>query len=190
MDVFTAIKTRRSIGKVKSDEVSKDLIETILEAGIWAPNHYRTEPWKFFVMQGEGRKKLGKVLGEIATEEMDESSQEAQEKRMKAEAKPLRAPVIIAVAAIPSDNPKVIVKEEFAAVSSAVQNMLLAAHALGLGAIWRTGKPTYHPKMQQLFSLQGNEEVVGFIYIGYPDMKEPIAKRIPYDQKTVWIDGK
>jgi nitroreductase len=187
MDVLSAIKTRRSIGKVKQDPVPKGMIETILEAGTWAPNHYRTEPWKFFVMTGDGRNNLGEVLGEIAIEGM-ESSIEREDKRKRAEAKPLRAPVVIAVAVSPSDNPKVILKEEYAAASAAVQNMLLTAHSLGLGAIWRTGKPTYHPKVQQLFSLQGSEEVVGFIYIGYPDLQAPIAKRIPFQQKTVWIE--
>jgi nitroreductase len=189
MDVLTAIKTRRSIPLVKEDAVPKELIEKILEAGTWAPCHYRTEPWQFYVLAGNGRKKLGEALADIATEGVEDKV-EAENKRIKAEQKPFRAPVIIAVAAKPIINEKVIVKEEFAAVSSAIQNMLLAAHALGLGAIWRTGKPAYHPRMKQLFSLQGHEEIVGFIYIGYPNVKKELkVKRIPYPQKTVWMEN-
>ena len=46
MNVKEAIRDRRSIGKVKQDSVDKSLIEEILEAGVWAPNHCHTEPWR------------------------------------------------------------------------------------------------------------------------------------------------
>ena len=55
MELKEAIRNRRSIGKVKQDSVDKALIEEILEAGTWAPNHCHTEPWRFWVMTGEGR---------------------------------------------------------------------------------------------------------------------------------------
>ena len=45
MDVFTAIRERRSIGKVKSDPIPEEVIQKVIEAGIWAPTHFRTEPW-------------------------------------------------------------------------------------------------------------------------------------------------
>ena len=65
MNIHEAIKTRRSIPLVKDEAVPSELIEKILEAGTFAPNHFRTEPWRFFVLQGEGRVKLGNVFGEI-----------------------------------------------------------------------------------------------------------------------------
>jgi nitroreductase len=190
MNVMDAIKTRRSIGKVKPDPVETELIKTILEAAVWAPNHLNTEPWRFFVMTGEGRRILGQAYADIAQESASiRSEAELAELRKKNEAKAFRAPVVIAVAAIPSEQPKIPFIEELAAVHAAVQNMLLAAHALGLGAIWRTGDPTYHPKMRQAFGLNEHEQLVGFIYIGYPDMAEPKAERTPLEQKTVWLDA-
>ncbi|MGO4887351.1 nitroreductase [Anaerobacillus sp. MEB173] len=189
MDVFEAIRQRRSIGKVKPDPIEKEKIEKLLEAATWAPNHFHTEPWKFFVLTGEGRRPLGRTLAAIAKESMDDpSTTENQAKLKKAEEKPFRAPVVIAVAVIPSDNPKVINIEEVGAVNAAIQNMLLAAHALGLGAIWRTGKPTYHSKMKQLFGLREQDEVLGFIYLGYPDMSPLKGKRVSFTEKTKWIE--
>ncbi|WP_338472555.1 nitroreductase [Niallia sp. XMNu-256] len=189
MDIFEAIFNRRTVGKVKPDPIEKEKIEKLLEAAIWAPNHYHTEPWKFFVLTGEGRRSLGRALAEIAKENMDDpETKENQEKLKREEEKPFRAPVIITVAVTPSDNPKVIEIEEVGAVSAAIQNMLLAAHALGLGAIWRTGKPTYHSKMKQLFGLREQDEVLGFIYIGYPDMPQREGKRISFEEKTKWIE--
>lgn len=190
MDIFEAIRNRRSIGRVKSDPVNRETIEKLLEAASWAPSHRKTEPWRFFVLTGEGRRPLGRALVEIAKEKMeDPSTEENQVLLRKSEEKPFRAPLIIAVAATPSDDPKVIPIEEIGAVNAAIQNMLLAAHALGLGAIWRTGKPTYHPKMKELFGLREQDEMLGFIYVGNPDMEQPQGKRIPFEEKTVWIDS-
>ncbi|MCQ6277457.1 nitroreductase [Bacillus sp. V3B] len=189
MDIFKAIFQRRTIGKVKPDPIEKEKIEKLLEAAIWAPNHYHTEPWKFFVLTGDGRRPLGRTLAEIAKENMDDpTTEENQEKLKKAEEKPFRAPVIITVAVTPSDNPKVIDIEEVGAVNAAIQNMLLAAHALGLGAIWRTGKPAYHSKMKKLFGLRERDEVLGFIYIGYPDIPQREGKRVSFTEKTKWIE--
>lgn len=191
MDVFEAIYKRRSIGKVKPDPVEKEKIEKLLEAATWAPNHHYTEPWRFFVLTGEGRRPLGRTLAEIAKEDMtgDPLLEENQEKLKRMEEKPFRAPVVIAVAVTPSDQPKVIEIEEVGAVNAAIQNMLLAAHALGLGAVWRTGKPTYHSKMKELFGLRERDEVLGFVYIGYPDIPEREGKRVSFREKTKWIDA-
>ncbi|SDO72958.1 Nitroreductase [Paenibacillus sp. yr247] len=189
MDVKEAIRNRRSIGKVKQDPVANLLIEEILEAGVWAPNHCHTEPWRFWVMTGEGRRLLGRGYAEVALSEANPalSSEELTKLTSAQEKKAFRAPVIIAVAVTPSVKPIVPEIEEYAAVHAAVQNMLLTAHELGLGAIWRTGAPTYHPKMREVFSLGGKEEMVGFIYIGYPDMATPKAARTPFAQKTIWV---
>lgn len=191
MKLFDAIRTRRSIGRVTEQPVSRELIEQILEAGTWAPNHFLTEPWKFFVMTGEGRLKLGDTLAEIAVEGMnDPSAPQYKQKAEQARAKALRAPVIITVVATPSTEEKVFRTEEFGAVHAAAQNMLLAAHALGLGAIWRTGAPAYHAKMKQLFSLGDRDEVVGFIYIGHPQEEaKKEGKRTDFREKTVWWES-
>lgn len=189
MDVFEAIKNRRSIGKVKPEPIRQEIIEKLLEAATWAPNHHHTEPWRFFVLTGEGRRPLGRTLIEIAKEKMeDPTTEENQLKLRKAEEKPFRAPVIITVAVTPSDNPRVERIEEIGAVNAAIQNLLLAAHALGLGAIWRSGLPAYHPKMKKLFGLQEKDEVLGFVYLGYPDMDQPRGSRISFEEKTKWVD--
>ncbi|WP_261303693.1 nitroreductase family protein [Paenibacillus andongensis] len=189
MDIKEAIHQRRSIGKVKQDAIDKPLIEEILEAGTWAPNHCHTEPWRFWVMTGEGRSLLGRGYAEVAAAEADPTLSEEELSKLKSaqEKKAFRAPVVIAVAVTPSEKQVVPEIEEYAAAHAAVQNMLLTAHALGLGTIWRTGAPTYHSKMREVFGLAGKEELVGFIYIGYPDMAPPKAQRVPFAQKTTWV---
>lgn len=90
---------------------------------------------------------------------------------------------------IPSSNPKVKRIEEIGAVNAAIQNMLLAAHSLGLGAIWRTGEACYHPKIKSFFGLSEKDEVLGFIYLGYADTSKSKSRRTPFQEKTVWIEA-
>ncbi|WP_274651997.1 nitroreductase family protein [Paenibacillus humicola] len=189
MEALEAIRTRRSIGKVKPDPVAKETIERILEAGVWAPNHRLTEPWRFFVMTGGGRAKLGGALARIALQgEADPGSPENVAKAESARAKALRAPVVIAAAVTPSEAKGVIELEEYGAVFAAIQNMLLAAHALGLGAVWRTGEPCYGPIMNEVFGLQPKDRMLGFIYLGVPDMTPPEGKRESAASRTQWIE--
>ena len=167
MDIFEAIKSRRSMGLVSDEPVSKEFIDQILEAGTWAPSHYRTEPWKFFVLTGDSRHRLGETLAQIEAQKMEDPSSESNQKKlMKIQEKPFRAPLIIAVAVEPSDNPRALIQEEHGAVYAAIQNMLLTAHALGLGGYWRTGKPAYDPAMKKLFKLSDRGEILGFLYFG------------------------
>ncbi|MCQ6558394.1 nitroreductase family protein [Paenibacillus mendelii] len=189
MELFEAIATRRSVVRVKEDAVSREAIDQILEAGIWAPNHRLTEPWRFFVMSGEGRGKLGEAYYRIAMEgAADPGSPESIAAAEGAKKKALRAPVVIAVAVAPSDKKMVIEIEEYGAVFAAVQNMLLASHALGLGAIWRTGEPCYHPFMNEAFELRPQDRVLGLIYLGHPEGTSPAGRRESAASKTVWID--
>jgi nitroreductase len=192
LDVFEAIKTRRSNGLVRNEHVPKELIENILEAGTWAPSHFRTEPWKFFVLEGNSRMALGEVLVKIAEKTMDDPNSETNiKKREKILEKPFRAPVIITVAVEPNvKSEKVIVQEEYGAVYASIQNMLLAAHALGLGGFWRTGKPTYDPLMKKLFGLSDKGEVLGFLYFGYPKKEMPPGNRKAISEVTTWLEDK
>jgi nitroreductase len=190
MDLLEAIRTRRSIQKMKSAPVPQALIEQILEAATWAPNHFLTEPWRFIVLQGEGRKQLGKVFATLYLEKQREGEGIDPDLLEKQVARAFRAPVVIVVIATPSPKNHVIPREEFAACCAGVQNMLLTAHALGLGAIWRTGPAATHPRTRELFLLEEREEVVGFIYIGYPDQSLPKRKRTPFQNKTLWLNDK
>jgi nitroreductase len=189
INLWEAMRSRRSVGKVKPDALDRQQIETLLEYASWAPNHYRTEPWRFFVMTGEGRQRLADAYADIAAEAAEPGlAGEAMEQlRSKNASKALRAPVVIAVAVSPSPKPGVNRMEEFAAVHAAIQNMLLAAHGLGLGAIWRSGEPAYHPRMKQAFGLAESEHIAGLIYIGYPDVLLQPGKREPISAKTVWL---
>lgn len=188
MEVLYAIKSRRSIGKVKDQMIPKDIIEKIIEAGTYAPNRYLTEPWRFFVITGEGRNRLSKVMEEIVLRTgIDMNSEEGQRKLNKEKNKPFRAPVIIAVAAKITENSKALSIEELGATYAAIENMLLAAQDLGIASFWKTGNACYSPLMKDFFNLDSKDEVLGLIYLGYADMEREPATRKSVEALTQWI---
>jgi len=184
--MIEAIKSRRTIGRVKQDPVAKETIETLLEAAKWAPSHHNTQPWRFIVMTGQGRQKLGEGYAKVTAAENGELDAERLQREIK---KAFRSPVVIAAICSPGDDPRAIKAEEMAAAHAAVQNLLLMASTLGLGAIWRSGAPMYHPVMKEHFALREDEELVGFIYLGYPDMEPPAIGRKDIEQFTTWLDA-
>lgn len=185
--LLTALKNRRSIGRVSDEEPPESLIRTMLEAATWAPNHHLTEPWRFFVLRGDARVRLGQAMGEAAARrEEDPERMELARERMAG--KPLRAPYLIAVATEPDSREKVFEIEEIAATAAATQNMLLAAEALGLGAIWRTGWATYTDEVREFLGLSDRATVLGFVYVGYTSNPASARVRRPVDEVTHWME--
>ena len=190
MGVLEAIRTRRSVGRVRPERPSKEAIERLLEAATWAPNHRLTEPWRFFVLAGAAREELGEVMARSQAAVLAAAGADGPDARTaleKTRAKPLRAPVIVAVAVVPDGRPKTVEIEEVAAGAAAVQNMLLAAHGLGLAAIWRTGEPAYDPAVKAFFGLPPAAHLLGFVYVGFPDMAAPRQRRKPAAEATRWL---
>lgn len=184
MSVLDIIKARRTIGAMQDKDVSEDAINLMLEAGTWAPNHKKTEPWKFRVITGDSRVRLGDEMERIMKQKTAHlSEEEALKKTTKAKKGPLRAPVIIAVAVSPSG--KVPEIEEISAVAASIQNMLLVAEEQGLATIWRTGEIVYQSELNDFLSLEDGDKLLGLIYVGHPN-KEASSKRIPYQDKTIW----
>jgi nitroreductase len=186
--VREAIEGRRSIGKVHPDQPAREMIEAILDAATWAPNHRITEPWRFFVLAGEAREKLGEFMGAQNAAKYAEGDPNREIERARGAKKALRAPVVIAVAAEPSPASNVDELEEVAAVAAAAQNMLLAAHALGLGAMWRSGAIIHDPAVKAWLGLSERASLLGFVYVGFPAMTTTRSQRTPAAAFTEWRD--
>lgn len=188
--IMAALRARHSIGRVKPDPLPRRLVERVIEAATWAPNHHRTEPWRFVVVAGQARAALAEIMvaslaGRLAGEEDERAAALLEKERNK----PLRAPVLVAVAALPTDDGHAVEVEEVAAVAAAVQNMLLAAEALGLGAIWRTGEPAYDPAVKDFLRLPEDARLLAFVYLGYPE-HAPTRERPgdgDIDRFTSWL---
>jgi nitroreductase len=163
MDALTALTTRVSPARLAEPAPEGTALESILNAGLRAADHGKLRPWKFLLIRGEARSRLGEVMAE-ALRKRDPAT---EERFLKAEKeKPLRAPLMIVVAAAVQDNPKIPQIEQIVSAGAAAQNMLVAAHALGFGGFWRTGGPAYDEHVKHALGLKPDDTVVGFLYLG------------------------
>jgi nitroreductase len=189
VETIQAIQTRQSISKVKPDPVPRDVIETLLSAAVQAPNHYKVRPWRFVVLTGAVREKLGEVMGQAFLEKFPDLPADAQEKALEKErSKPLRSPVLIAVGVDKPVESKVLEIENVCAVAAACQNLLLAAHELGLAAKWRTGDPAYDPKVKQFLGFESDQHLIAFLYIGFPEFEAEEKERPSFEDRTTWME--
>ena len=184
MDVFEAIYNRHSQKKVKEDLVPRELIEKLLSAAVQAPNHYKVRPWRFIVLTGDAREKLGDVMSASLRERQPDFPQEAFD---KARATPLQAPLVIAVGVDKPTEAKVLEIENICAVATACQNLLLAAHALGLCAKWRTGEWARDARVKEFLGFYSDQHIVAFIYVGYPEFAIEHPPRPSFEDRTVWM---
>ncbi|MDG0999142.1 MAG: nitroreductase, partial [Pseudomonadales bacterium] len=107
--------------------------------------------------------KLGELFVSAKLQDDPQLDQAAIDKLKK---KPLRAPLVIVVIASIQDHPKVPEIEQMLSAGASTQNMLLAAHMQGIGAMWRTGSMTYHSLVREGLGVSQNEKIIGFIYMG------------------------
>jgi nitroreductase len=185
MEALETILTRHSIPKVKPDPIPKELIKRLLHAAVQAPNHYRVRPWRFVVLTGESRNALGEILAQALKKQNPETSDSGMDLER---AKPLRAPIVIAVGVDKPDDPRVLEIENICATAAAVENLLLAAHSDGLGAMWRTGTAARDPEVKKFLGLSPDQELISFVYIGYPDRVPAQTERPSFEDRTVWMD--
>lgn len=190
MDVFEAMRTRASLAKLKPDAVPRELVEQLLEVAVWAPNHKMTEPWKFSVWSGNSREKLAQAFREnYRRDHPDADAAELDGSGCKTANRVLAAPVTIVVTSDAGRN-ETETLENFVSASLAIQHILLAAHALELGAYWRTGESIYtQPNaVLELLDLPQSARVAGFVLLGYPETTERNRRRTPWQEKTQWFD--
>lgn len=189
METIQAIHTRQSIKKIKSDPVPHKVIEKLLSAAVQAPNHYKVRPWRFVVLTGEARKKLGEVMAQAFLEKFPDLPSDKEAIALEKErSKPLRSPVLIAVGVDKPVESKVIEIENVCATAAACQNLLLAAHDLGLAAKWRTGDPARDAKIKQFLGFEPDQHLIAFLYIGYPEFDPEPVERPSFEDRITWME--
>jgi nitroreductase len=163
MDALEALNTRATAKTYGETAPSKEQLAIVLQAAVRAPDHGRLRPWRFMLVEGDQRRKLGEILAAAALRRVPGLSPgDLQRERDKA----MRAPLIIIVACRIVPGTKIPVIEQILAAGSAAQNILLALHALGFAAAWKTGEGAYDPEVKRALGFAADDHLVGFIYTG------------------------
>ncbi|EWH07074.1 nitroreductase [Pseudoalteromonas lipolytica SCSIO 04301] len=174
MDALTLLQTRQSDPRLISPGPTEEQLSIIQRAAIKVPDHGCIAPWRFIVVEGEARHKLGEIYHQAAIEEQQDDRVIERAKEL-----PLRAPMVIIAIADVKENPKVPRIEQVQSAGCAVLAMQQAAFAQGLGGIWRTGYFAQSPAVKHALGCKSEDEIVGYLYIGTPevDIKKPIRHK-------------
>ena len=184
-DALTAIKTRRAIKEYLQTEIPREWIEELLDAAHWAPNHKLTHPWRFHVFTGAGRERLVAARQAAVRWAAEKKGAQPSEDELRfAREKCFSSPVIIIVSMVGDDN-KITDQENYAACWCAIQNLLVAAAARGLGSYPSTGTWIDQNFVGPVLGLGEKERPVSCIFLGYSEQKT-MAKRLPVEKHTTW----
>jgi nitroreductase len=184
--VLEAIKARRSVPRLRSDPVPKEVIEQMLDAAVWAPNHRMTEPWRFYVLIGDAVRRFAEIRRRSrAATFPDPNAPEALKALDRLYQDTLAIPALIVATVHQAANPEVR-EEDTAATFMAIQNMMLAGTELGVGTYMRTGAILHDQELRALLGLDDDRRIVAILYVGYP-AEIPQKRRTPAPDRTVWL---
>jgi nitroreductase len=152
---------RRTISRLTPPGPDEDELAALLAAADTAPDHGRLRPWRFIVLSETDRAQVSD--GYVQAQRDRDPSPELIE---RAASKPLRGPLVIVALARTVEHPKVPGWEQLAAAAAAVQNLCLAATALGYASAWRTGWYIEHPAVIAAVGAHDDERIIGMIHLG------------------------
>lgn len=163
MDALDSLITRQTPKTYGASAPTREHLAQVLQAAVRAPDHGRLRPWRFMLIEGDQRRKFGDLLAASALRRVPGLSEgDLQRERAKA----LRAPLIIVTACRVVPGTKVPAIEQLLAAGAATQNILLALHALGYVAAWKTGEAAYDAEVKKALGLAADDHIVGFVYTG------------------------
>lgn len=188
MDILEAIRTRRSVPQYKPDPIPREVIEELLDAAVWAPNHRLTEPWQFYVLGNEHKRRFAEIRRDARRAALpNPDAPEAQPALRKFYEDTVNAPVIILVTAAGHSDEE-LKEENYWATFAAAYAFMLGAWSKGIGSYFRTGKGIVDsPLLRRLLDLPDDRRIIGVMYAGYP-AAIPQKRRTPASEKTVWLD--
>lgn len=195
------MKERRSIRRYTDRPVPGDMVRRILEAGRWGPSAHNRQPWRFAVLTGAPTKQtLAQAMGEqfrndLAADGLAPEQIERQVSRSLARIS--SAPVVLALFMSMADMDRYLdakrqQAERIMAVQSvalAAQNMLLMAHAQGLGACWMCAPLFCQEIVRDVLALPADWEAQGLITLGYAT-EQRTRERAPLEAFTQWYQDR
>lgn len=170
------LKTRRSVKPdlLGEPRPSTEELDTILTVASRVPDHKKLVPWRFVVIEGEARDRLGELAAEAC---LREEAEPPSHVRLETERNRFRrAPLVVAVVSRVRDMRGAPEWEQVLSAGAACMNLCIAANALGYGTAWITEWVSYSKTFGEGFGLAANERIAGFIHVG-------TAKERPADRE-------
>jgi len=184
MSAIDQLLSRKSHNRLIAPAPSHKEIKTMMQAALRAPDHALLKPWRYRIFSGDSLKQLGEHFVKAS---LDSDPELSSDKVEKIRNKPLRAPMVIVASVVIKPHPKVPDLEQILSAGASVQNLIMTAHFLNIGAIWRTGSLAFNRLLMDELGMSSNESIVGFIYLG---QEQGEKKPVPFvDQQSFvqWV---
>ena len=164
MELFDAIASRSMAKQLSGPGPSAEQIARLLEAADRAPDHGRLKPWRFVAVNGPERETFANAVAEARRDQIPAFTDEQMEiERDKIRRSPS---ILVAGCVVRRDIPKVPEIEQVIAVGAAVENLMLAANDLGVGAMWKTGPAAYSARVKAAVGLAPDDHIVAILHLG------------------------
>jgi len=164
-EVLNLMCKRVSSPRLEAPAPPVDVLEKIFQTALRAPDHMLLRPWRYLVVEGEARAKLGELLCEAALKDAPALTAAQCDKYRSM---PLRAPMILIGIAENKVHKKVPGEEQIVSCGVGMGYMLLALQSVGFGGVWRTGPMATNGTFKAKLGVRAHETLVGFLYIGTP----------------------
>ena len=187
-----AIKNRRSYRKFLSKKIPSDLLKIILDSAKWAPNHRKTEPWRFISISKSSNKRIH-ISDAVKHLSIESSKNPNPKSKLKSAEKSKReildSPELIYAFSIPGDTEE-ITQENYAATCISIQNMALTSYFYNISISWSTGKATKIPCLDKILEIPAEWKIVGTLFMGFPakPMNQIKVSREDFSYYTIWHD--
>jgi nitroreductase len=175
MELIDAVRYRRSTAPIGNEAPDDKELAGYVALASHSPDHAGLRPWRLVTLRGADRDRLGQAL--VAGFGDTPGTPEAA----KTASKPLRAPLLLGIIGVLAEHRKVPEWEQIAATVAMVTTLELVLYDAGWTAMWRTGPVTGLPQVQQLMGLEGNEKLLGWLYVGRTTTPEPTGDRADPD---------
>jgi nitroreductase len=176
MTAMELLLGRASAIRITEPAPTDAAIEAMIASALRAPDHGRLRPWRFILIRPDMREGFGDLLAEHLLRRVPDASAELLRRERD---KAMRAPMILVVVQRSRPSEKIPQIEQLLSAGAAAQNILLAAHALGYGAVWKTGGAAYDDEVKEALGLVQEDAIVGFIYLGTHAMAPPASIERP-----------
>jgi nitroreductase len=167
-EIAELVRSRRTHKSFGSDPLARETLDELLELARWAPNHHRTNPWRFRVLGPGTLARLKEAAGPTEAAKLD------------------RAPTLVLASAVLSGD-VLQDEEDICATAAAIYIVLLAVHARGLAAYWRTPRVLRTKAGREAVGLPDGERFLGLIHLGKPRSEPPAPERAPLDDYRFYL---
>ncbi|MCL6605511.1 MAG: nitroreductase [Paenibacillus sp.] len=161
--IAETIRERRTIRDFNGEPMSQETVIELLNDAVWAPFHSASEPWRFVLFMGEGRRTFAEAVAQTYSKEVVDLH---GERVMHQYCHLMQAHLLVVIEADPRQKQ---FEDAFSATAALIQNLQLIAWERKIGVVWKTNDYNWNPKFLNTVGVKPDERVVGTLHLGYFD---------------------